>query len=331
MTHMPMPPVTTTQDNALRRVGFEYEMAGLTPDTAADCIIRLFGGRKVERNPFDITVTDTPYGDFATEMDATLLKNQKYKTILETMGLDISKFIDEDRLDHLVLETSQNIVPCEIATPPLPLDKLHVAEELRQALHEQDAKGTKASILYAFGFQMNPEMPEVTTEAALRYLRAFLLLEDWMKETLNVDLTRRMTPFVDSFPEDYKALVLRPDYAPDLQHLVVDYLTHNPTRNRTLDMLPLFCFMDRSILEAATLDMHLIKARPALHYRLPNCLIDDPSWTVAAEWDMWLHVERLASDEKRLGEMAEAFMRLHGTPLSTLTRPWAAHVREMME
>lgn len=48
-------------------------------------------------------------------------------------------------------------------------------------------------------------------------------------------------------------------------------------------------------------DPHLVKARPAYHYRLPNCLIDEPDWRLAREWNTWVAVERLAADAPAAG------------------------------
>ncbi|OBX33760.1 putative amidoligase enzyme [Halomonas elongata] len=38
--------------------------------------------------------------------------------------------------------------------------------------------------------------------------------------------------------------MLDPDYQPDLRTLIDDYLEYNPTRNRELDLLPLFAYLD---------------------------------------------------------------------------------------
>jgi hypothetical protein len=55
-------------------------------------------------------------------------------------------------------------------------------------------------------------------------------------------------------------------------------------------------------------DKHLVKPRPAFHYRLPNCLIDEPDWTLAREWNTWVTVEQLASDPERIRTMSREYL-----------------------
>jgi len=91
-----------------------------------------------------------------------------------------------------------------------------------------------------------------------------------------------------------------PDYQPDLDALIDDFLHFTPTRNRPLDMLPLFAWLDEDKVMQAPVEKDLIKARPALHYRLPNCLIDEPDWSLSVPWNDWIEVERLAADSDAL-------------------------------
>jgi hypothetical protein len=131
-------------------------------------------------------------------------------------------------------------------------------------------------------------------------LRAFLALYDWLYALADIDFTRRLTSFVDPFPEEYRLAVLDPSYAPDLDALIDDYLKANPTRNRALDMLPAFAFLKPDKVRAALDEPSSIKARPTFHYRLPNCLVDQPEWSFALEWNRWVEIERLAADAERL-------------------------------
>ena len=63
-----------------------------------------------------------------------------------------------------------------------------------------------------------------------------------------------------------------------------DYLVENASRNRALDMLPVFAYLDEARIRAAVSD-GLIKARPTLHYRLPNCEIEQPGWDLHPAWN----------------------------------------------
>jgi hypothetical protein len=100
--------------------------------------------------------------------------------------------------------------------------------------------------------------------------------------------------------------VLAPGYAPDQAGLIDNYLHANPTRNRELDMLPLFAWIDEDRVRSCVPDAR-IKARPTFHYRLPDARIGDPGWSLALEWNRWCVVERLAADAERLAAMSEAW------------------------
>src|SRR5690606_29497891 len=115
----------------------------------------------------------------------------------------------------------------------------------------------------------------------LAYLRAFFLLYDWLYEESEIPIARKVAPFIHDFPPEYVAHVLNPDYAPNLETLIDDYLRFNPTRNRPLDMLPLFAHLDRERVFAQPVERELVKARPTFHYRLPNSMVDDPKWSIA--------------------------------------------------
>src|SRR5690606_7323313 len=108
------------------------------------------------------------------------------------------------------------------------------------------------------------------------------------------------------FPPAYLRQVIDPHYWPDQSQLIADYLQANPTRNRALDMLPLFKHLSEQQVQATTTDP-LIKARPALHYRLPNSLVDHPGWGIAGAWNDWLQVESLADDSERLNACCRTY------------------------
>src|SRR5690606_31944054 len=103
----------------------------------------------------------------------------------------------------------------------------------------------------------------------LRYLRAYVCLQEWLFERAHVNLARRATPYVDPLPGRYIRRVIDAGYAPTLETLIDDYLAENPTRNRALDLLPLFAHLDAPRVQRVVADP-LIKARPTFHYRLPN-------------------------------------------------------------
>ena len=214
--------------------------------------------------------------------------------------------IDEFASD-VVGRVGQLLVPTEVVTPPLPWTALDMVDDLAAALREAGAEGSAASAAYGFGLHLNPEVARRETDYLLAHLRAYLLLSDWLRRDIHLDATRRVLPHADPFPVEYARLVLDPGYRPGLARLMDDYLSHNPTRNRELDLLPLFASLDEARVRAA-LDDERVKPRPTFHYRLPDMALEEHGWRPSDEWRRWLEVERLAADTRRLGLLSDAFL-----------------------
>lgn len=294
------PPWTENPSGELRRVGVELEMAGIEPEAVARSVVTVLGGRIERDSAFMTRVLDTELGDFAIELDADLLTSRKYQQHLAEIGIDLGEGATRDQIESFISRVAGLVVPLELIGPPVPWTQLGQLDEIRRRLHQAGAKGTHGSPLYAFGLQLNIEVASLEVEYLLAMLRAFLLRYDWLLERLEIDLARRLSPFVQSYPADYVAHVLAADYRPDLEALIDDLLSFSPTRNRPLDLLPLFAHIDSDRVMAAPVEKELIKPRPAFHYRLPNCLVDEPDWSLAIPWNDWIEVERLAADGKAL-------------------------------
>jgi hypothetical protein len=286
---LPLPPWRSNPTGQPRRIGVELEMSGPTLAELARIAADALGCEIIETSRYERTLRGDAAGDWIVELDFHLLKKLGQG---EHEGLLRSA---EDAL-HAVAQT---LVPVEIVSPPLPMQRLPEVERLIARLRAAGAEGTGAHPVNAFGMQFNPEIPRADAATLTAYVRAFTCLYDWLYVRADIDLTRRLTSYVDPYPLDYVRLVTAPDYAPDLSGLIDDYLRHNPTRNRALDLLPLFAHLDPARVAAVT-DDPLIKPRPAFHYRLPDCEIDRPGWGIAAAWQDWLQVERLAADPARL-------------------------------
>ena len=141
----------------------------------------------------------------------------------------------------------------------------------------------------------------------LAHLKAFLLLAETLRAAIDVDLLRRALPFANPFPSSYVEKVVDPNYQPALSQLVDDYLEANPTRNRELDLLPLFTHLDPERVRAKVEDA-LIKARPTFHYRLPDTRVSDPAWSLIVEWNRWVEVEHLAADASALRRLGDVYL-----------------------
>jgi len=296
----------------MRRVGVEIEFAGLTPGDAARLVGACFGGNAVQgdtQHYFD--VKGARWGDFSVELDTQFVNpDQNLKALLEDSPLapteDDLKTVGE--LDTQVRDALgkavTGIVPTEIVSPPIPWKDLGALATLTDALRQNGAKGTDEGAMYAFGVHLNPEVPGESVGDILPMLRAYLILSDWLRNQIDVNPTRRLMPHIDPFPEDYVLKVLAPSYKPDLKTLIRDYVGANPTRNRELDMMPLFKHVDAETL-GELIDDPRIKARPTFHYRLPDTHLSDPDWTIVSEWNRWVAVERLAADRSALARLAK--------------------------
>lgn len=288
----------------MRHVGVELEMAGIRPEEVATAVMGAVGGRLERESAFISRVLETELGDFVIELDAELLSSRKYGERLAELGIDLDEGSTLDQLESVVSRVAGLVVPLELVGPPMPWTELQTLDRIRQRLHEAGAKGTQGSPFYAFGMQLNIEVASLKPDDLLAMLRAFLLKYDWLLARADVDLARRISPYIQAYPENYVAHVMDPDYAPDLNQLIDDFLAYTPTRNRPLDLLPLFAHIDKDRVMAAPVERELIKPRPAFHYRLPNCLIDEPDWNLAAAWNDWIEVERLAADPAALDQAA---------------------------
>jgi hypothetical protein len=316
------PPSMSTERGNERRVGLEIEFAGVSIEAATDIVVDLFGGRAAPKNRFEATVEGALFGDWRVEVDC---KQVTDRTITAPFGKLFGERA-QDTLDTAVESIVALWIPSEIVTPPIPVSRLPEMEKLRLALAKADARGTHASLLYGFAFQLNPEVPSTDVVSLRRHLQAFLVLYDWLLHVADVDLARRVGPFITAFPEEYRQAVLSDGYDPSLERFIADYLVANPTRCRPLDMLPVFASLrPRQVLEGVGPKMK-VNARPTYHYRLPNSLIDEPDWSFALEWNRWCQVERLAADPHRLRELSRMLLR-HPPSTTPQRRAWIEQVQ----
>lgn len=324
-----LPPATRTARGELRHVGFELEVAGVEIDEAVASVARRFGGSVEVENPYRHRITGSDLGDVTVELDWAVLSESELRKQINDLAP--GEWLQElaEKVEKVIADLAGSLVPLEIVTAPIEIERLAVVEDLRDLLRELGAQGTGASIGYAFGLHLNPEVPSPEAGSILRYLRAFLVLHEWLEETGNIDISRRLTPYINPFPKSYAAQVTAASYSPSREQLMDDYYDANPTRNRPLDLLPLFAWLDDERASAHP-EQQLVKARPAYHYRMPNCRVEEPQWRIAKEWNRWVVVEELAADEARLEQICEAYQEHVAEPFSFLATPWRERVREWL-
>ena len=320
------PPQPRTQDGQPRRVGVEIEYAKLDVSQSAKLVQELYGGVQKPDGLHRITVSGSDHGDFLIELDLRLLHRElrgedpdddEFQRFLKELDRDLTKAAGD---------VAGLLVPCEIACPPIAYSDLGVVQTLIDRLREAGAIGTSSSLLAAFGLQLNVELASLETNDILRQMRAYLLLSEWLREEIGVNLKRRLATFIDPFPARYVEKVIDPGYAPDQGRLIDDYIQANPTRYKELDLLPLFAHLDKERVRARLPDAK-INPRPTFHYRLPDSRIDDPKWTLAQEWDTWLVVERVAADADILERLQDAYFDYRS---QLLPMGWSERVRRIL-
>ena len=295
------PPDKKTTKGEIRRIGVELEFGDITPIKTAQIVQNVYGGDLKEEDPYRILVENTPYGTFVIELDTIYAhppENPKSKQgFLAEMA---------NKVAETVGDMSKGFVPMEIACPPVPLDKLSDIEKLVVALREGKATGTNQEIYYAFGCQLNPELASLEIDYVLKQFKAWLLLEDWLRQEAANDLSRHLTVFANPFSRRYAKKVLKESYAPDWEKFIDDYLKDNNTRNRGLDMLPLMTHVRPETKEKAGDDR--IKQRPTFHYRIPDSRIDEADWSITLEWNRWVQVELLANNPEKFDTLRKKFL-----------------------
>jgi hypothetical protein len=302
------PPILRNAEGRVRTVGVEIEFTGPSAEDAARALMGRLGGLLVEQDPHAYRVRDSSVGDFSIELDSRILHPQKKDHLLGGVLPRIAAWFGS---------AASSLIPCELVTAPVPIDRLEEVDRIVGILREIGAKGTQDAALYAFGLHFNPEIPRRDAETAAAYLKAFVILNGWLRKQVAPDTTRHLLGFADPFPAEYVRRLVAPDYWPDTARFVDDYLAANPTRNRDLDLLPLLLHLDEARVRAA-LPYEKINGRPTFHYRLPDARVSDPGWSIAPDWNRWVAVERLAADRPCLDAAGAARLSFEGEE-----RSWA--------
>ena len=292
-------------DNKNRRVGFEIEFSGLSIDALAEHIQELLGGNIEKKHKNLSMLTNTSLGSFKLELDAQPLKELAKKSQEKQKNVAIDW---EGAVENLVSSSLLGLIPIEIVTPPVNVEEIGRLDEIIEILKKSHACDTHKSVLTAFGLHINPEVPALESAKILAFMTSFVLLNDWLKDSMPLDFSRKLSGFVSDYPRTYCRKILNPDYQPNIKELIDDYLVENDSRNRGLDMLPLFAYLKKDIMEQYP-DIK-INPRPTFHYRLANCQFSKPGWDVSTEWKRWLHVEALAKDSELRVMMAKDYLRL---------------------
>jgi hypothetical protein len=310
-----LPLITHKSDGSLRRVGFELEFSGLCLSETAETLQAALGGCLEKKSAAKWTLHADALGDFNIELDWNYLKRMAEESSQENQ--------DGEWIDFLA-QAATLLVPVEVVCPPIPVTDLEILPPIVDALREAGAVGTKESLLAAYGVHINTEIPQSDAETLFAYLRAFSLLQWWLVDAHEVDVTRKISPYIDLYPEAYlKQLLCRSK--PTIQQIFADYLEHNASRNRALDLLPLLSYIDDDIVRRVVDDPR-VKSRPAFHYRLPDCQIDRKDWSLSDAWNTWWIVEQLAYRPNDLDYLSAAFLQAERPVIGVNRNDWVEFI-----
>lgn len=325
-----LPEITNTARGDQRKVGLELELAGIEIEKVAEIVQSLYGGEINKKHRYYFEISDSELGNFRVELDARILRKMANRDIFKKWGTELEEESIRKSLEDAVDKLAKTVVPLEVVMPPISLKELHRLEDLRERLQKNKAEGTRTSFVHAFGMHINIEAPDLKTETLLNYLRSFLILYPWLLEVLEIDFSRRITPFVDPFSQKYVVKILEPSYAPDQEQLIRDYVEFNPTRNRPLDMMPIFARVNKELIYPV-MKGRKNDPRPTFHYRLPNSRIDDPEWRFEDEWNLWLEIEKLAEDKEMLHKLSRLYVTRKEETVISFRKEWATTVKILLD
>lgn len=311
-----LPDIVNTDDGKERRVGVEIELSGLGYEDLVSLCSKLLGGDAKPAARY-VSEISTDIGVFTIELDSAPIKDldlqdERLPESVRDLGGQAMSVIDA---------AAEKIVPLEIITPPIPFGELECIENLCDELRRAGALGSREALYYAFGLQLNPELPDLKPSTLVRYLRAFAALYEWLKARHQIDFSRKLTSYIEPWSSTYIDLLITEDYDPDMDQLMRDYLHYNPTRNKALDLLPLFAYLNSDLLARYVRDER-IKRRPTLHYRLPDCDIDNPLWHFSTVWNDWVVLEQLAANARDLSDLVAEFRNSRRLSFHNLTHSW---------
>ncbi|TQS71785.1 hypothetical protein ERN12_09855 [Rhodobacteraceae bacterium] len=293
-----------------RRIGVEVEFAGIDEGRTAGLAAEILGGTAQCCDDQDWAVKGTSIGDLEVYLDIGLRK--RLHGSLREFGMKLGR----------------EVIPVEIVTEPLTLSQMQELSTFLIALRERGALGTEASAFYGFGLHLNPEI--AGPDHVVRPLLAYALIEQWMRRDMPIETTRATLPFTDRYPEKLirRLASLGPD-AP-LPDVIRAYKEATLSRNHGLDMLPVFMELHPEIVSPHEGRGGTVKPRPAFHFRLPDCRISDPMWSLDTEWRRWLLVERIAADPALLRQLCHAWNFEH-SGMNFLGRGWPDRAKMLLE
>lgn len=284
-------PLPLAADGKPRRTGVEIELGGLDEAACARLCAQHLGGTARQVDDAIWQVDDTPLGTLKVYLDTAL------------------RHAEKSALRDAALTLGREVIPVEIVTEPLDREGLLRLDRLRAELREAGAVGSGGGLFFGFGVHLNIQVASEDAAGVVPPLLAYALTEDWLRDANPIDQTRRVLPFTAPYPTRLVHRLIGLGVTADLRHVMDAYLEEAPSRNFGLDMLPVFAHLEPERIGPAITES--TSPRPAFHFRLPDCRIDDPGWSLDHEWRRWRTVERVAADPDTLTALAQGWEGAH--------------------
>ena len=121
MTGWKLPSTTNRADGRMRRVGVEIELQGIAVEDLAALVAATLDGEATVVSSAEYSIDAPGHGTYRVEIDFALLKQ-----LARERDPDVGS--DADLFAALAVDALQAassvVVPCEIVSPPIPLDRL---------------------------------------------------------------------------------------------------------------------------------------------------------------------------------------------------------------
>src|SRR6056297_3995821 len=284
------PPLPVT-DNAAgheRLTGIEIEFAGPTELETGTLIAQRFGGTATDDGHHCVTVSGTRFGDIEVELDIGLRKRHDLPFLKE--GLDAFR----------------GLIPVEVVTPPLSRAQVEDFNTICADLRHIGAMGSRSGVLLGFGVHLNPEVVAPDDRFTLDTIIAYAMLEPWLRMKEEIDATRRVMPFVETWPKGFVSALAGGsfDSLADVMHVAAQ---HVASRSQSLDLLPLFKHAEPDLFDEIFDIEDKTSPRPTFHFRLPDSRIDEAGWSLLQAWQLWRQVECVAANADLLDALRAAW------------------------
>lgn len=289
-------PQPLTEAGQPRLTGVEIELGGLDEATVANLCVRNVGGRARQIDEAIWHVDESRLGRLKVYLDTAL------------------RHAEKTALRDAALMLGREVIPVEIVTEPLDREGLVALDALREELRQAGAVGSGGGLFFGFGVHLNIQLASEDAAGVVPPLLAYALIEDWLRAANPIDQTRRVLPFAAPYPRRLVRRLIALGREADLRHVIDAYAQEAPSRNHGLDMLPVFAHLSPVRIDPVLTEA--TSARPAFHFRLPDCRIDEPGWSLDQEWRRWRTVERVAADPDMLATLSEGWEAAYtGVPL----------------